>query len=132
MSRFETVRLADAPVVLAPDGGSVRILPALAGGSFAEFSLAPGETSTAVAHRSVEEIWFVTGGRGEIWRSQDGRAEVTPLETGICVTVPLGTHFQFRCLGPETLTAIAVTMPPWPGEDEAFFVEGAWTPTVPR
>ena len=30
----------------------------------------------------------------------------------------------------EALVAVGVAMPPWPGEQEAFFVEGPWTPTV--
>ena len=36
----------------------------------AHFELPPGETSTAVAHRTVEEVWFFLGGRGEMWRRQ--------------------------------------------------------------
>ena len=42
----------------------------------------------------------------------------------------VGTHFQFRTLGDEPLTIVGVTMPPWPGEDEAVEVNGMWTPTV--
>jgi hypothetical protein len=32
--------------------------------------------------------------------------------------------------GAEPLAAVAVTMPPWPGENEAYFVEGKWRATV--
>ena len=53
------------------------------------------------------------------------------LETGVCLTIPLGTHFQFRSLGPEPLAAVAVTMPPWPGPGEAVPVPGTWSPTEP-
>ena len=130
MPDFETVKLADAPLVKAPDGGDVRILPALAGGSMATFELAPGLTSIAVTHRTVEEIWYCIRGRGEFWRKQGEREEVVSLEPGVCLTVPLGTRFQFRSFGPEPLCAVAITMPPWPGEDEAYFVEGAWEPKV--
>jgi mannose-6-phosphate isomerase-like protein (cupin superfamily) len=28
------------------------------------------------------------------------------------------------------LTFVAVTMPPWPGMDEAMAVQGPWAPTV--
>jgi mannose-6-phosphate isomerase-like protein (cupin superfamily) len=48
----------------------------------------------------------------------------------VCLTIPLGTHFQFRSHGKEPLSAIGVTMPPWPGEDEAYDVEGPWEPDV--
>jgi mannose-6-phosphate isomerase-like protein (cupin superfamily) len=127
---FDTLVLTDAPHVVAPDGGDVRVLLALGGGSMAQFELPPGETSTAVTHRTVEEIWFVLSGRGEMWRKQGEREEIVAMEPGVCLTVPLGTHFQFRSFGPELLTAIAITMPPWPDDAEAYAVEGAWQPTV--
>ena len=66
--RLSGLRLPADPVATAPDGTHVRILPTLAGGSFAHFVLAPGKTSLAVAHRTVEEIWYFLDGRGEIWR----------------------------------------------------------------
>ena len=46
------------------------------------------------------------------------------------VTVPLGTAFQFRTLGEAPLVFLAVTMPPWPGAEEAYVVEGKWPPTA--
>ncbi|MCS6843564.1 MAG: cupin domain-containing protein [Caldilineales bacterium] len=125
---FATKHLPAAPDVVAPDGSDVRVLLALPGGSMAHFALAPGRTSRAVAHRTVEEIWFFLGGRGEMWRRQGEREEITPVSAGVCITIPLGTHFQFRSFGPEPLTAVAITMPPWPGEDEAYFVPGRWEP----
>ena len=109
----------------------MRILQTVSGGALAHFTLAPGQTSTAVAHRTVEEIWFFLSGRGEMWRKQDGREEVVPVEAGVCVTIPLGTHFQFRSLGNESLVALAATMPPWPGDGEALVVPGRWVPSVP-
>jgi mannose-6-phosphate isomerase-like protein (cupin superfamily) len=60
-----------------------------------------------------------------MWRKQEGEESVEALSPGTCLTIPLGTHFQFRA-GDEGLAAVAVTMPPWPGEDEAVFVEGIW------
>jgi mannose-6-phosphate isomerase-like protein (cupin superfamily) len=130
MPAFATSRLPLARDVVAPDGSDVRILLGLAGGGMAHFALAPGAVSRAVVHRTVEEIWFVLAGRGQMWRRQDGREEVAPLEPGICLTIPLGTEFQFRASLGEPLTAIAVTMPPWPGEGEAVLVGGKWPPTV--
>ncbi len=127
---FETIDLGEASVVPAPDGSQVRILPALAGGSMAHFTLDPGQVSIAVRHRSVEEIWFVTGGSGEMWRSGGGREEVTPVTEGVALTIPLGTSFQFRATGSAPLTAVAITMPPWPGEGEAETVSGPWQPVL--
>lgn len=123
---FDTMRLPAARDVTAPDGSDVRILLRLARGSMAHFELASGQTSRAVVHRSVDEIWYVLRGHGEMWRSQAGREETVPLEPGTCMSIPVGTHFQFRSLGSGPLAAVAVTMPPWPGEDEAREVPGPW------
>lgn len=68
MSAFVTLRLPATPDVVAPDGSDVRILPGLRAGGMAHFTLPPAHTSHAVAHRTVEEIWFVVSGRGEMWR----------------------------------------------------------------
>jgi mannose-6-phosphate isomerase-like protein (cupin superfamily) len=92
----------------------------------ARFEIAPGRTSRAVVHRTVDEIWLFVSGRGEMWRKQDEREEVVEVEAGVWVTIPCGTHFQFRCLGGDALVAIGVTMPPWPGDDEARPVTGRW------
>jgi mannose-6-phosphate isomerase-like protein (cupin superfamily) len=130
MRHFETMELPSEPTTIAPDGSAVRILPQLAGGSMAHFALAPGETARAVCHRSVEEIWFVLTGRGEMWREQEGKTAIVDLHPGVSLTIPVGTRFQFRSFGPEPLAAVAVTMPPWPGEGEAMIVTGPWEPTV--
>ena len=128
---FTTVRTADAAEVTAPDGSSVRPLCVLPGAaSFAQFELAPGQVSKAVSHATVEEIWYVVAGGGQMWRRQEGRAEVTALDAGVCLTIPLGTAFQFRATGEEPLAAIAATVPPWPGAGEAAIVSGPWAPTV--
>ena len=121
----DTISLAEAPVVSAPDGSTVRVLVASARGSMARFELETGRTTRAVRHRTVEELWTVVEGRGELWRrTMDGESVVT-LEPGVGVVMPVGTSFQFRSLGPGTLAIVAVTMPPWPGDDEAEIVEGA-------
>lgn len=131
MTDFTSSRISRERDLVATDGSDVRILQTLSGGALAQFSLAPGRTSTAVTHRTIEEIWYCQSGRGEMWLKQDGREEVVPLEVGVCVTIPLGTHFQFRSLGHEPLVALAATMPPWPGDGEAVVVPGRWTPSVP-
>lgn len=131
MADFETMRLPPRPDAVAPDGSDVRVLLHLAGGSMAHFELGPRQTSIAVTHQSVEEIWLVLSGRGEMWRRQGNREEVVSLEPGVCLTIPRNTHFQFRSLGDAPLAAVGVTMPPWPGEGEASNVHGPWTPTVP-
>jgi mannose-6-phosphate isomerase-like protein (cupin superfamily) len=129
-ARFETMHLPMATDAVAPDGSDVRILLELKGGGMAHFELAPGQTSKAVTHRTVEEIWYFLSGRGEMWRRQGEQTEIVDVSSGVCLTIPLGTHFQFRSLGDEPLAAIGVTMPPWPGDGEAIEVDGHWRPTV--
>jgi mannose-6-phosphate isomerase-like protein (cupin superfamily) len=95
----------------------------------AHFELAPGRTSRAITHRTVEEIWFFLTGRGEMWLRSEDQERVGEVGPGVCLTIPLGTSFQFRVVGDEPLAAVAVTMPPWPGDDEARSVEGKWLPS---
>ena len=130
MSGFSTNRLPVQRDAIAPDGSDVRVLLRSSRGSLAHFELAPGQTSIAVTHRTVEEIWYFLQGRGEMWRKLDAQEDVVPVEPGVAITLPCGTHFQFRSLGDEALAAIGVTMPPWPGEGEASVVPGIWQPTV--
>ena len=127
---FATLAAAEALQVSAPDGSQVAVLLALAGGSMATFTLQPGQVSAAVTHRTVEELWYVISGRGAMWRRDAVKENVTPLAPGLCLSVPLGTAFQFRCEGDAPLVAVAVTMPPWPGADEALAVDGPWPAQV--
>jgi mannose-6-phosphate isomerase-like protein (cupin superfamily) len=78
----------------------------------------------------VEELWFVVAGRGEMWRKQDEREEIIALVPGLCLSIPVGTHFQFRASPTEAVSAVAVTMPPWPGDEEAVRVTGPWQSTL--
>ena len=83
----------------------------------------------AVRHRTVEELWYFVGGRGEMWRRDAGGHEsVVAVEAGVSLDIPLGTTFQFRSSGEEPLAAVGTTMPPWPGDDEAVPADGPWAP----
>ena len=123
---FDTMQLPGAPDAVAPDGSDVRVLLRLGRGSMAHFELPAGRVSRAVAHRAVEEIWYVLAGHGRMWRRHGERQETVPLRPGTCLSIPAGTHFQFRADGDGPLAAVGVTMPPWPGGDEAYDVPGAW------
>jgi mannose-6-phosphate isomerase-like protein (cupin superfamily) len=127
---FETKRIGSAPDVIAPDGSEVRVLCQLSRGGLAVFSLPPNAVSKAVAHRTVEEVWYIVAGNGRMWRKLSEHEEIVELSAGISLTIPTGTHFQFRCDGDARLDVIGGTMPPWPGESEAYFVDGIWEPTV--
>ena len=124
MRAFETMQLPTSPTVRAPDGSDVRVLLATERGSMAQFELAAGAISRAIRHRTVDEVWYIVGGRGRMWRKNADQERTVDLAPGTCLTIPVGTSFQFRADGPEPLAAIGVTMPPWPGPDEAESVDG--------
>ena len=130
MTAFVTRRIADDADAIAPDGSEVRLLAATKRGSMAHFRLAVGRASKAVVHRTVEEVWFFVGGRGEMWRRSADGEETVQVATGVSISIPVGVEFQFRAAGDSPLEAVAVTMPPWPGADEAEPAEGVWEATV--
>jgi mannose-6-phosphate isomerase-like protein (cupin superfamily) len=129
-SPLATKSLGAGPDATAPDGAAVRLLLTLAGGSMAHFELPAGAVSHAVTHRTVEEIWFVLSGRGSIWRRQGSLERIDPLAPGTSLTLPLGTAFQFCADAGSPLAFVAITMPPWPGVDEALPATGPWTPSA--
>jgi mannose-6-phosphate isomerase-like protein (cupin superfamily) len=99
----------------------------------AHFEIAAGEVSTAVVHMSVEEIWYILSGHGSMWRKHDASEDIVELRPGLSLTIPCGTHFQFRAEGAEPLQILAITMPPWPlDREEAIAVAGKWPATLPR
>lgn len=127
-------------VIMAPDGSEVRVLLTKEHGatrcSMVEVNLAPGEISRPVRHRTVEEAWYVVEGSGEVWRCPPDRAiestfpvKVSP---GHALIIPTGWAFQFRAVTQEGLRFICVTMPAWPGMNEAVDVPegGLWPPTL--
>ena len=128
--RFEINRAGPAPDATAPDGSEVRILCGVSRGGLALFSLPSGAVARAVAHRTVDELWYVVAGRGRIWRKLGDREGIVDLDAGLSLSLPTGTHFQFRCDGPEPLTILGATMPPWPGPHEAHAVAGIWPATL--
>lgn len=126
---FQTCSLKapDGSVVYAPDGSIVRPLLAIpCQGGMAHFELLPGHISKAITHRTVSEIWYVISGEGRMWRKARHQEETVTLTAGVCLTIPLGTQFQFRSDN-SALNIVAVTMPPWPGDSEAVEVEGRWS-----
>jgi mannose-6-phosphate isomerase-like protein (cupin superfamily) len=124
-STWDTSHPAD---VMAFDGSEVRLLSGTARAGAAHFSLLPGHTSRAACHRTVDELWFVVAGEGEMWRRHGDDQSVIHLSAGTSIAIPVGTAFQFRATGSQALGVLAATIPPWPGDDEVFGVDGPWVP----
>lgn len=116
-------------MLTAPDGSRVRVLLDAPGrGSVALFELDAGQVAAAVVHATVDEVWTVQAGGGRLWRRRGDVEDIVRLEAGLCVDIPCGTQFQFRADDHRPLVVLGVTMPPWPGPEEATVVPGPWAP----
>ncbi len=113
--------------VIAPDGSEICLLATVSRGSMVHCRLPAGAVSRPIAHRTVEELWYVLAGQGQMWRCHDGQESVIELGPGCSLNTPLGASFQFRNTGESPLEIVIVTMPPWPGEDEAIPRAGHWS-----
>lgn len=113
--------------IIAPDGSQVRLLLTDTHGatrcSVVEVTVGAGEVSRPVRHRTVEEAWYILSGAGEVWRCPPGTTadEVTPVNvaTGDSLVIPIGWAFQFRAGAGSEMRFVCVTLPAWPGMDEA-------------
>lgn len=114
--------LPESPDHLAPDGSEVRLLVDGNAGGLAHFRLAAGKVSSPKQHRTVEELWYFLEGAGVIVIG-DSPHEVV---RGVSIRIPPATRFQFRSDGPGPLDAVGVTMPPWPGPEEAVDAPPYW------
>lgn len=123
------LELPAEPDATAPDGSSVRVLLASPKGGMAQFEFPPSNTTPAVRHKTVDELWYFVTGRGQMWLSNGGD-EGFGVGPGVCVSIPVGVSFQVRSEGEAPLVVVGVTMPPWPGEGEVEIVEGPWEPTL--
>lgn len=126
--KFTMIKLPKRPSYIAPDGSEIRLLADMNCGGLAHCTLPPQRISSAVKHKSVDEIWYFISGKGQVWRKQDREQKTKPVdvEAGTSLTIPVGTHFQFRNKGTVPLCFIIATIPPWPGPDEAVQVDGFW------
>jgi mannose-6-phosphate isomerase-like protein (cupin superfamily) len=113
----------------APDGSRIYLLAEMSKGGLALCEILPGQVSLAHKHQAIEEIWYCIEGQGEVWRKrsdQEENPEPVLFRPGRSLTLPPGTHFQFRNTGDRPLRFLIVTMPPWPGPAEAVAVANYW------
>ena len=114
------------PDAIAPDGSEIyHLVDDAKAASLVEVRLAAGLVSRPVRHRTVEEIWYVTGGRGRVWRSAPGdtRGETVTVTPGDAIRIPTLWSFQFAAAPGAALRFVCFTSPPWPGPEEAVPVE---------
>ena len=90
----------------------------------------PHQVNRATVHSTVSEFWYVLEGHGEIWRDDGVESCITALTPGTSIDIPVGTAFQYRNESDVDLEFICISMPPWPGDSEARYVEGPWPSTL--
>lgn len=112
---------------LAPDNSEIRLLANGEHGGLAHCLLPAGKVSSAVRHRTVEELWYVLEGEGEIWQARDGEERIDAVRPGDSIRIRVDTAFQFRAGERRDLKILLTTMPPWPGPQEAVSVDGKWS-----
>ena len=124
LSPLRLRRAAREPDTLAPDGSEIRLLATGTEGatraSLCEVRLRAGAISRPVRHRSIEEIWHVTAGRGRVWRCPPGeRAQPVDVTAGDTLVIPTGWSFQFSAAPDVDLRFLCYASPSWPGPEEA-------------
>jgi mannose-6-phosphate isomerase-like protein (cupin superfamily) len=127
---MKTTRLPESPDAKSPAGADIRFIMDGRRGNMIHSTVPPHQTNRATVHSTVDEFWYVLEGRGEIWREEGSESAVTLLVPGTAIDIPAGTAFQYRNTRDVELKFICISMPPWPGDSEASFVDGLWPPTV--
>ena len=89
-------------------------------GGMIHSTVPPGQVNRATVHATVSEFWHVLSGEGQIWRRDETGEEITTLKKGVSIDIPVGTAFQYRCSGVNSLEFLCISMPRWPGAMSAW------------
>lgn len=119
--------LKNLPTLVAPDGLLVKEVGTVTSSSIAQFILPPNFVGRAIQHQSITETWFMTKGlKAEVWIATlfQGKPQVVEVDTYF--TIPPQTHFQVRNPSDEEAVFLAVTTPPYPGDQEVEMISGFW------
>ena len=127
---MKETQLPAKPDAKSPAGADIRFIMDGTTGNMIHSTVPPGQINRATVHKSVSEFWYILEGNGEIWRKDKSEERVTSLVEGVSVDIPVGTAFQYRNIGSEPLKFVCISMPPWPGDEEASHLDGVWEPTI--
>lgn len=112
----------DIEPYVTKDGSVIRewVSPGPGGGnqSLAEARVGPGESTTPHYHRTSEELYLVTAGRGQLRLG----AEERELAAGDCALIPPGEAHSLLNTGAEELVVLCACAPPYSHED-TFLVD---------
>jgi mannose-6-phosphate isomerase-like protein (cupin superfamily) len=129
---MQTRAFPSAPDARSPAGAEIRHLIDGDTGNMIHSTVPSGQVNRAAIHSTVSEFWHILSGEGQIWRRDATGEKTTVLRAGVSIDIPVGTAFQYRCTGTEPLTFLCISMPRWPGHQEATMIDGPWTPTAPE
>ncbi|MGW8251968.1 MAG: cupin domain-containing protein [Anaerolineales bacterium] len=127
---MKTSMLPEHPDAKSPAGADIRYLMDGKTGNMIHSTVPAHQVNKATVHATVSEFWYVLEGQGEIWRDDGTESSITALIPGTAIDIPTGTAFQYRNVSDTELKFICISMPPWPGDSEATYVQGIWQPTV--
>jgi len=127
---MKTTMLPENPDAKSPAGAYIRYLMDGTTGNMIHSTVPPHQINKATVHATVSEFWYILEGYGEIWRDNGVESNVSDLVPGTSIDIPVGTAFQYRNVSDVDLKFICISMPRWPGDSEATFIEGKWQPTV--
>ena len=127
---MKTTMLPDKPDAKSPAGADIRYLMDSPFGNMIHSTVPPQQINRATVHATVSEFWYILEGHGQIWRHDGSESNITELLPGIAIDIPVGTAFQYRNVAEQPLKFICISTPPWPGDSEATFMDGAWEPTI--
>jgi len=127
---MKTKLLPEKPDAKSPAGADICYLMDGKTGNMIHSTVPPHQVNRATVHATVSEFWYILAGHGEIWRDDGTESRITNLVPGTAIDIPVGTAFQYRNVSGKDLKFICITMPPWPGDSEAAYIQGKWQPTV--
>ena len=127
---MKATTLPEQPDAKSPAGADIRFIMDGETGNMIHSTVPPHQINKATVHATVSEFWYVLEGHGEIWRDNGLESCVTILVPGTSIDIPVGTAFQYRNVSDLDLKFICITMPPWPGDSEATYLNGKWQPTI--
>lgn len=127
---MKTKILPNQPDAKSPAGADIRYLMDGAGGNMIHSTVPAHQVNRATVHATVSEFWYILEGKGEIWRDDGVESNITELVPGTSIDIPRGTAFQYRNISDVDMKFICISMPRWPGDAEATYIEGVWQPTI--
>ena len=123
---MDKIRLEERAAFITLDGSEIRELAGVPTGNAGNLSLAqatvpPGARTEAHYHRTIEEIYLFTAGRGRMTLG----GEEDEVRAGDCVVIAPGVEHDLLNDGPEPLVLLCCCSPPYSNEDTVLTAPSA-------